>query len=303
MQRGPMRRTAAGAAVGLAMLAGGAHGLEAQGGRVAFEEGLRHLRANEAGKAERAFERAIAVEPRVGVYHLWLGRAIGVQTLNANIVRQPFLARRTKAAFERAIELDPSLLDAREHLIVYYLQAPGVMGGSVAKAREQGREIAKLDLSRGHLATASIEWHAKDTVATERAFRAAMAAAPDSAVPVVQLAQRFESWGRVDAAFATLDAFLARHPGDIAVSFRLGRLASSSGQQLPRGEAALRRLAAAPDWETGNGRPTRAAVHYRLGMLLEKSGRKSEASAAYEAALTLDPKMKVAKDALAVLKD
>lgn len=304
--RGSVRRGGVGAAIALAALAAfaaGARGIEAQAGRAAFEEGRRQLAANEPGKAERQFEKAIAAEPNVGVYQLWLGRAIGLQTLNASIVRQPFLARRTKAAFEKATKLDPTLIDPREHLIVYFLQAPSVMGGSVPKAREHAREIAKLDASRGHLAMASIEWHAKDTVATERSIRAAIAAAPDSVVPVLQLAQRLETWRRVDESFAALDAFLERHPTDIAVRFRLGRMAASTGQQLPRGEVMLRALLAAPDWAVAPGRPTRAGVQYRLGQLLVRSGRTAEARAAYQAALTLDPRLQAARDALASLKD
>lgn len=276
--------------------------LDAQAGRAAFEEGMRQLQLNEAGKAERAFEKAIAAEPKVAVYHLWLGRAVGVQAANASIVRQPFLARRTKAEFEKSVELDPTLLDAREHLIVFYLQAPGVMGGSEAKARDQAREIAKVDASRGHLAHASIAWHAKDTVATERAFRAAIVAAPDSAMPVVQLAQRLEAWSRAADAFALLDGFLVRRPGEIAATYRLARLSTNTGQQMARGEAAYRRLLAAPEWESSPGRPSKAAVHYRLGTLLEKNGRPAEARAAYRAALALDPNMKAAKDALDAVK-
>lgn len=300
---GSVRRAVAGVAVALAMLALGAQVVGAQAGRTAFDEGVRLMRANEVSKAEKQFEKAISAEPKVGEYHLWLGRAVGQQASSASTLRQPFLARRIKASFERAVELDPTLIEAREGLITFYLQAPGVMGGSVAKAREQAREIAKLDAPRGLLADASIAWDAKDTVATERAFRTAIAAAPDSVLPVILLAQRQEAWGRVPAAFGTLDAFLARRPGDIAATFRVGRLAATSGQELPRGEAALRRLAAAPEWEAATGRPSRAAVRYRLGMILEKTGRKPEARTEYEAALTLDPSLKVVKDALAALKD
>lgn len=295
-----MRAVGAGAAA--LMIAMAPIALGAQAGRASFEEGRRQLQLNEAGKAEKAFEKAIAAEPKVAVYHLWLGRAVGVQVANASIVRQPFLARRSKSEFEKAVELDPTLLDAREHLIIFYLQAPGVMGGSEAKARGQAREIAKHDASRGHLAYASIAWHAKDTVATERAFRAAITAAPESAMPVAQLALRLEAWGRAAEAFALLGDFLARHPDDIVANFRLGRLATNTGQQLPRGEAAFRRLLAAPEWEVTAGRPNRAAVHFRLGTLLEKSGRPADARAAYRAALTLDPKMKAAKDALDAVK-
>lgn len=277
--------------------------LEAQAGRAALDEGIRLLEANQPGKAEKAFERAIAAEPGVGLHHLWLGRAIGVQTIDASVLRQPFLARRTRSAFEKAVELDPSLLDARDHLIDFYLQAPGVMGGSKEKARAQAAEIARRDASRGHLALSRIAWHGRDTVGAERAARAAIAAAPDSVGPVVLLAQRLESWKRVTEAFALLEAFLARHPDDVAANFRLGRLTTASGQQLARGEAAFRRVLAAPDWPSAPYRPSRAAVQFRLGTLLEKSGRPDDARAAYRAALALDPALRAAQSALDALKD
>ena len=286
----------------MAMVAACSTVLGAQDGRSFRDEGVRLLNANEAGKAEKQFEKAIAAEPLVGEYHLWLGRAVGQQTLEANKLRQPFLARRVKSEFERAVELDSTLLDARDGLIQFYLQAPGFMGGSVEKAREQQREIAKRDPVRGHLAAASIHWHDKDTVATERAFRAAALAAPDSVVVAIQLSQRQQAWGRTAAAFATLDEFLARHPTDIAARYQVGRLAAISGQHLPRGERLLRELAAAPAWNAVSFRPSKALVQYRLGMVLDKQGKKPEARAAYQSAIALDPDLKLAKDALAALK-
>ena len=274
----------------------------AQAGRAAMDEGVRLLGANQAEKAQKQFELAIKTEPGVGLYHLWLGRAVGTQAQNASIVRQPFLARRTKAEFEKAVALDPSLLDARDGLIIFYLQAPGFMGGSLEKAREQQRLIAERDPIRGHVAAASVAWHVKDTLATERALREAMAAQPDSVAPVIRLAQYQQLWRRVPAAFATYDGFLARHPADIAVRYQFARLGAVSGEQLPRAERILRDLLALPEWEPGNGRPARSVVHYRLGTVLEKAGRKDEARGSYEAALKLEPNFKLAKDALAALK-
>ncbi|MCE9601380.1 MAG: tetratricopeptide repeat protein [Gemmatimonadetes bacterium] len=277
-------------------------GSAAQAGKAAFDEGMRLMRLNKADAAEKQFERAIAADPTNGNYHLWLGNAVGQQAGSASVIRQPFMARRIKAEFERAVALDPELLDARDGLIQFYLMAPGVMGGSAAKAREQQREIAKRNTFRGQLAAATVAWADKDTAGTERALRAAIAAQPDSARTVISLAQRQVGWGRVPAAFGTLDDFLARHPGDIAVRFQIGRLAANSGQQLERGEKLLRELVAEPEWESTNLRPSRAAVHYRLGMVLEKSGKKPDARAAYERAVALDPQLKPAKDALAALR-
>ena len=83
---------------------------------------------------------------------------------------------------------------------------------------------------------------------------------------------------------------------------RLFADAANTGQQLPRGEQVLRALTTEPEWAIENSRPSRAAVHYRLGMTLEKQGKKSEARAQYERALVPDPQLKVAKDALAAMR-
>ena len=276
--------------------------LTAQAGRPAFDEGMRLMRANQPAKAEAQFERAVAADERNAVYHLWLGNAVGQQAQNANPIRQGLMARRIRSEWERAIELDPALIDARDALITFYLQAPGFMGGSAAKAKEQQREIAGRNAFRGHLSAANIASFEKDTAGVERALRAAIAAAPDSLRAVIALAQRQQSWGRVAAAFTTLDEGLGRHPRDIALRFQVGRLAASTGEQLPRAEQVLRSLVAEPEWELGNSRPTRAAVHYRLGMVLEKSGKRPDARQEYERALALDPQLTAARDALKALR-
>ena len=276
--------------------------LAAQPDRVAYAEGMRALRANDAPTAVSRFERAIALNERVGEYHLRLGLALGQEAFSANPVRQALIARRVKQSFERAVELDPSLVEAREGLLFFYAFAPGVMGGSPEKAREQQRELLRRDPMRGHMATATLAQRDKDTVAVERALRQAMAAAPDSAAPVVTLAQRQQAWGRVPAAFQTLDAFLARRPEDVAARIQYGRLAGASGQQLGRGERLLREVLAAPSWEVNQYRPSKASVHYRLGVVLAKAGKPAEARAAYETALRLDPKLKAAREALDAIR-
>lgn len=275
--------------------------LAAQAGRSAFAEGRRLMQAGEATRAEKQFERAIALEPGVGEYHLWLGNAVGLQARDANVVRQPFLARRIKSAFERAVALDPSLIDAREGLLQFHLIAPGVMGGDPAKAREQQREIARRNPMRGHLAQAAISWRDRDTVATERALRAAVTAAPDSAAPVVMLASRLAAWQRSAEAFTAYEQFLARHPQDIPVRYQFGRLAAVTGERLPAAERHLRALVDGPEWETAQWMPSRAVVQARLGDVLRRQGRKEDARSAYQAALSLERDLGIAKDGLKAL--
>ena len=86
----------------------------------------------------------------MSAHHLWLANSIGEQAQHTNKLKQPFMARRIKSEFDKAVELDPTSIDARHGLIQFYSQAPGVMGGSMDKAKEQAREIEKLNAMRGH---------------------------------------------------------------------------------------------------------------------------------------------------------
>lgn len=275
--------------------------LSAQAGRSAYTEGMRLMQTGKFADAEKRFERAISLEKGVGEYHLQLGRAVGAQTPSASVVRQPFMARRIKQEFETAVRLDPSLIDAREGLMQFHLFAPGVMGGDPAEARRQQREIAQRNPMRGHMAQAMLTWRNRDTVGTERALRAAVAAAPDSVGPAVALAQRQASWGRNAAAFTTLDGYLARHPNDLAARYQFGRLAATTGEQLPRAEGYLRAVIADQSWQPSQWLPSRAAAQGRLGDVLRKQGKKDDARAAYTAALALDRDLTIAKEGLRAL--
>lgn len=263
-----------------------------------YESGRNHMRAGQPDRAERSFERAIEKEPRNGTYHMWLGNAVGQQAGTASVLRQPFMARRIKAEFERAVQLDPELLDARDGLIQFYLLAPAVMGGDVNKAREQQREIARRDVVRGHIAAASIAWHGRDTVATERSLRAASSAAPDSLAPAAALAARLFSWKRSTEAFGVWESYLARQPQSIAARYQYARLAAISAERLQDGERYLRAILAIDAWPENNWTPGKAAAHARLGDILRHQRRRDEARAAYERALALDANLQIAKDGL-----
>ena len=91
------------------------------------------------------FEKAVKANDKSSAHHLWLGNALGEQASHTNKLKLPFLARRVKGEFDKAVELDPRSWEARHGLIQFYSQAPGVMGGSMDKAKEQAREIGKIE--------------------------------------------------------------------------------------------------------------------------------------------------------------
>ncbi|HYH44830.1 MAG TPA: tetratricopeptide repeat protein, partial [Thermoanaerobaculia bacterium] len=69
--------------------------------------------------AER-LEKAVALRPGSSQAHDWLGRAYGgIAQQSNNPIKQAGLAKKIKAQFEKAVELDPANFDARENLIQY----------------------------------------------------------------------------------------------------------------------------------------------------------------------------------------
>lgn len=252
-------------------------------------------------EAVKEFEKAVLLDDRNAEYHYWLARALGNVAQSASVVHQPFLARRVKSEFERVLQLDPSNIGGREGLLQFYLRAPGIMGGSAAKAREQAVDIARLSALRGHLARAIIASFEKDRPAAEREDRAAASESPDSIVAVTALANLLANSNRSDEAFVVMDKYLARRPGDVLALWWVGRVAATTGMQVERGEHALRTVLVAPGVGTDPNLPTPANIHLRLGDILAKKGAKEQARREYEKALELNPQLEAARKALKAL--
>ncbi len=269
-----------------------------------FEELLRLGRAQtDSGKSAEAIktlERAVKANPQSAEAHFRLGNAIGSEAGKANMLRKPGLAKRLKAEFEKSVELDPTLVGPREGLIEFYLKAPGMMGGSVSKAREQAAEVAKLNPLRGHFAAAQVANNQKDIAGAEKAYRAAVTEFPDSLIALTSWSNFVTNNNRAEEAFAQLDRYLARHPDDRVARWWVGRTAAISGKQLDRGEQLLRGLLAEPQPTIGP-RILPENVHFRLGDIAAKRGDKATARTEYQAALKLNPRLEAAKKALGAL--
>lgn len=263
--------------------------------------GTASLNANNADAAVKSFEKAIAAEPNNSDYHLWLARAVGTVAQNASVLRQPFLARRAKAEFEKAVQLDPNSIGGREGMMQFYLLAPSVMGGSLGKAREQAAVIAKLNPMRGFFARATIANNQKDPATAEKEIRGAAAAFPDSLNALTSLVNVHTNANRPDTAFAVLDKYLSKHPDDLTAQFWIGRTAAVLGVQLDRGEKAIKTVMTAPGVGTETGLPTLWAAHFRLGQIAVHRGNKVLAKQEFEKCLAINPKYEPAKRALKTL--
>jgi tetratricopeptide (TPR) repeat protein len=273
--------------------------LRAQSFDELIAKGRSQLDSNKADDAVKSFEKAIKLNDKNSDAHLWLARAVGTVAGNANVLRQPFLAKRAKSEFDKAAELDPNSVGAREGLLQFYIRAPGVMGGSINKAKEEAAKIAQLNPYRGHFAANQIANNQKDLAAAEKNWRAFYAAYPDSVSPMTNLASFLINNKRAEEAWPVVEKFHTKYPENIFGQFWFARTGTATGKQLDKGEQLLKSLLTIPADKTP--RYANDALHFRLGELHAKRGDKAKAKAAFEEALKLNPKNEGAKKALAAL--
>ncbi|NNK31905.1 MAG: tetratricopeptide repeat protein [Xanthomonadales bacterium] len=245
--------------------------------------------------AAEQFEKAIERDDGQSRYYQGLGEAYGSATQELSFFKQMRLAGKIRDAFERAVELDPENIDARAGLATYYINAPGVAGGSEEKALEQAEEIARRDPYRGHMIRAAVFQSRNDEEAVEREYRAAIEASPDQASAYQALGIFLTSKERFKEAIEVYDRALEHVPDAMGVTYQLGRTASISGQFLERGEAAFIRYL---EYQPTPDEPGLDWAHYRLGLIHQLQGRTEDARAQFEQALQLNPDHEEARKAL-----
>jgi tetratricopeptide (TPR) repeat protein len=247
------------------------------------------------------FEKAVKIDDKNALYHFWIGNVVGEEAQNASPLRQPFLAKRVKNEFEKAVALDPTLVEARQGLANFYQMAPGIMGGSNEKAAEQVRAIQKLNPYRGHFAAAQYAQRDKNPEGELREWQAGIAAFPDSASFYYNIAGAQRRQSKWDEAFATYETMFKKFPNETVPHLGWGAVSALSGKQLEKGEAELKWFIANAKIETV-GNQNMAGAHFRLGMIYEKTARKELARAEYNETQKLNPQHPDVKKALAGLK-
>ena len=243
----------------------------------------------------RMGEKAIALDPQNSAYHLWLARAMGRKAEDSNPFTAFGLARKVKTEFERAVALDADNLPARNDLSEFYLEAPSVLGGDKTKAKQQADYVAKRDPALGNYMYARVAEKRGDTGA-EAEFKKAIAASNAPGHYWIELAHFYRRAGRLgDMETALNQAVASTRPGDYT-EYDAAALLLHSGRNYAGAAQMLRRYVAHED-PAEDGPAFRA--HYLLGIVLEKQGKKNEASLEFQAALKLASQYHPAQDALA----
>jgi Tfp pilus assembly protein PilF len=166
-------------------------------------------------KASEALEKAVAADPSNSACFLWLGRAFGRRAETSSPFTAPGFASKARQNFEKAVELNPTNLEAMSDLFEYYLEAPGFLGGGMDKAMRLADRIAAVDQTEGHWARAKIAEKRKEFSGAEEQLRRAAALAPRQVGRLLDLAKFLARQGRYqesDQTFLAADQVAPNSP-------------------------------------------------------------------------------------------
>ncbi len=254
-------------------------------GRIACDE-------NVFDDASDYLEEAVDANDKIAEYHLWLGNTYATIAQNANILKQGMLAPKMKSEWEKAISLDPTLINARQSLIQFYLQAPSFMGGSIDKAKEMAIEIGKTKPAEGHLQLGNIFLKENNPIAAEKEYNEAIKVDPVYS-PI--LGSFYVTQQQFDKAFSCFEDAIKKNPEDFGTIYQIGKTSAISGLKLERGKECLMKYLA---YQPKQNEPSHAGANMRLAQIYEKQGNKLEAKKLFESAFKADPSLKLAKEGL-----
>ena len=165
-------------------------------------------------KSEGYLRAAIRLAPKSEYFH-WYGKVLGRRAETASFFTAPKLAVDCRKAFERAVELDPSNVEAWNDLFEYHLEAPGFLGGGLDKAARTAVKIGELDKAEEQYAESRLAEKRKDFSRAEQHLRRAAELAPNQLGRIVDLAKFFARRGRLaerDAMFQKAQGISPNHP-------------------------------------------------------------------------------------------
>ncbi|GEP50291.1 hypothetical protein FNO01nite_09630 [Flavobacterium noncentrifugens] len=142
-----------------------------------LKENPKHLKAIEylgdiqshLGNWEKAsfyYQKLKSAKPNSANYQYKYGGALAMLAQNTNKFKALTLISDIESAFLQAVKSDPNHIEAHWALIEYYLQLPGIFGGSERKATIYANALSKISPVDGYLAKGCIaEYFERYTIA------------------------------------------------------------------------------------------------------------------------------------------
>ena len=124
-------------------------------------------------EAIKYYEKLKNADSKSANYHYKFGGALGMKAKESNKFTALGMLDDVENAFLTAAKLDSKHIDTRWALVEFYLQIPGILGGSEKKAQKFAQELLVISTVDGYLARGHIQEYFKRFPKAETEYKKA----------------------------------------------------------------------------------------------------------------------------------
>ncbi len=293
-----------------------------------FDDGVKHFDNKQYAEAKTSFEKMIASKQRIAESQKYLGRTLmrlnqdedAVDMLEeavdsapndpeahyyfasascryaqqASVFSQLGLASGCREHAQKAYQLKADYWDARELAMSFFLNAPGIAGGGIDKAKALQAETAKVDPAYGQAFAAKVAAHEEKWDEAYRLLQSAAEAKPEVVDFAIDLGSLLMQRKKYAEAAQQFESVIKKFPSEARAYFHFanmiveGKLAARYGE----GEKALQQFFVA---ENKKGAPSEGWGWLVMNELYTLMGKTDEAQKALANA-SKDPSERLQKE-------
>ncbi|PKA83449.1 tetratricopeptide repeat protein [Ulvibacter sp. MAR_2010_11] len=223
-------------------------------------------------------------------YHFKYGGVMGMKALEISRIRAVTYIGDIKFHFEEAARLDPKHIEARWALVEFYIQLPGIIGGSERKAIKYANELGKISPVDGFLANGYIAEYSNRSKDAENFYKKAIEVG-GSPHTYEKLAEHYEKTNQPKEAMQVASKSLQIHKRN-QLNYQIGKISAQYNLDAELGINCLQ--AYIQNHSAKDGVPKDWA-YYRLAQIYKNKGQKATALQWINKALADRPEFKEAK--------
>jgi tetratricopeptide (TPR) repeat protein len=218
------------------------------------------------------YKKLIKVQKNNANYHYKYGGALAMKAFSVSKLRALTMIGDIKGAFLKAAKLDAKHIDTRWALVEFYVQLPGIFGGSIKKALFFADQLQQLSLVDGYLAKGYIYEYDDDPQLAEMYFKNAIEVG-GSIKCYDKLSSLYESQNQPENAITVIEEAHDRHNTN-SLNYQIGKVCADYNLQLDKGERCL--MAYIKNYTAKDGVPLEWA-YFRLAQIYKNRANKPEA--------------------------
>jgi tetratricopeptide (TPR) repeat protein len=236
------------------------------------------------------YEGLVEEEQDNANYHFKTGGALGMKALEISRIRALGYIGDIRKHFETAARLDTNHIETRWALVEFYIQLPGIVGGSEKKAIMYANQLAEISPVDGHLANGYIAEYNDRPKDAEEFYKKAISVG-GSVHTYEKLTNLYENTNQPAKAIETVSNCLKVHKRN-ALHYQIGKIAAQYNLDAELGINCLQKYIA--NHSVRDGVPKDWA-YYRLAQIYKNLGNKNSALEWIDKALVDRPSFKEAR--------